>query len=252
MSSKVLIPRDIAGVEKSLGALGKLISAQEWERAAIVAAFVMVTPNGKGLDGHMSAQDFAALGIVGLTTDKTVRHYFEAWTKNVGRERPVPGETVDLTGLPTFQANETVGAPGGMTPERRDALMKAGQDAGMKAGSKVVDIAANPKSMRLAIINDDKTAEEARLALQARDIGARTGIDMGKAMTANPAEGPWSPMWVTTERRVMDAISALSRHASEHPDEAQQVVDTLDAITDYIATRRALIVGVPDDISSLT
>jgi len=260
MSSQVLIPRTIAEVEKSLGALGRLISAQEWERAAIVATFAEEGRPGRPAAGEnggnppfISYRAFAAKGIVGLTNHETVKHYVTCWLSQ--RDRPTPGEVVDLTGLPTFPPNLTVGAgpgdKGGMTPERRDGLMAAGVEAGMKAGSKVVDIAANPKSMALAIINDDATAEAARLALQARDLGKRTGVDMGAALTAKPSEGPWSPVYTQVQHSCVNSIGRLGAHADAHPDELPQVLSALDAIIEYATSMRDQIAGVPDDISSL-
>lgn len=39
---------------------------------------------------HLSPREFAALGIAGLKSKNTVRHYIRAWESS-GLERPVPG-----------------------------------------------------------------------------------------------------------------------------------------------------------------
>lgn len=120
---KVQIPASIDEAISTLGGVDALLTAKEWERAAIVAAFVSLTPNGKGLDGQMSGQEFAGLGIKGLSSDKTVRHYVEAWVSS-GLPKPRPGEKVDL---PTSEfpsrktkAQDVAGQPGAVAKALED------------------------------------------------------------------------------------------------------------------------------------
>ena len=82
------------------------ITASEWHRAAIIAAYVTLSKSRAHLshvnsDMRMSATQFAALGIVGLSTPRTVRKYARAWaTLNIGR--PIPGESVEIEKTPAW------------------------------------------------------------------------------------------------------------------------------------------------------
>lgn len=84
---KVTIPATVAEAADALGAIDRLLTSRAWERAAIVAAFV--TPSG------LTADEFAALGIRGLTTPATVRLYVERWLA-LGLGCPQPGEVLAL------------------------------------------------------------------------------------------------------------------------------------------------------------
>lgn len=77
----------------------RLLMATDWEKAAIVAAFVEVVEHGGDRTSKrtfaLAPKEFAALGIAGLKSDNTVRRYVEAW-QSTGLPRPHPGDTVDL------------------------------------------------------------------------------------------------------------------------------------------------------------
>jgi hypothetical protein len=66
-----------------------LLTAAEWHRAAIIAAFV---------DNPDTANEFAALGITGLKTKETVMLYATRWIETHG-SRPEPGSEVILPTL---------------------------------------------------------------------------------------------------------------------------------------------------------
>lgn len=103
------VPEDTFSVptRDQLDGLSRLLLASDWEKAAIVAAFVEVdTGQGSRRDLASSSQvpplsdrEFAALGIVGLKSKDTVRKYVRAWMQHVGT-RPVPGEPVALPRVP--------------------------------------------------------------------------------------------------------------------------------------------------------
>lgn len=102
--SKVHIPATIEEAQSTLEGLGALLTAKEWERAAIVYAFTEERREGRPskltTSGEfLSIAEFAALGIAGLKSDTTVRDYRKAWQSAVddGYARPVvPGQGVDL------------------------------------------------------------------------------------------------------------------------------------------------------------
>src|SRR5262245_2691485 len=166
------IPATAEAAVTELGSLGRLINAKKWERAALVAALVG-PPTGSGGDhgGNQhgnwqtgnsrfayTVKTLCELGIVGMKTDKTVAHHRDVWC----RQRPVPalGESIDLAGLPEWPGipEEELAQRSGMTPERKEALLEAGREAGMPTGAKVVDVAANPKALEAAIMADAETA----------------------------------------------------------------------------------------------
>lgn len=82
-----------------LQGMARLLTATDWERAAIVAAFVEVGEHGGDRTSKrtsaLAPKEFAALGIAGLRSDNTVRRYADAW-RSTGLPRPTPGEPVTL------------------------------------------------------------------------------------------------------------------------------------------------------------
>ena len=113
MGDKVRIPRTINAAEKRLTEIGGLVTATEWERAAIVSAYVL-PQQGKRTDtsdssvGSLTVEQFAALGLHGLKSHVTVRAYVRAWLDIVDedgnvvgqRERPRPGTMVEVPSDP--------------------------------------------------------------------------------------------------------------------------------------------------------
>ena len=94
----ITIPGTIKEATAALGGLGRLLTAKEWERAAIVYAFTEPGEGGRGKTtgktGRFSCSAFARLGIAGLRDEETVAWVRQAWQEAAGPVRP--GETVDL------------------------------------------------------------------------------------------------------------------------------------------------------------
>lgn len=107
--TKITIPASIEEATDRLTGLERLLTATEWEKAAIVAAFVTTSEQGKGgaakASSSLSPIQFAALGITGLKSKDTVRRYAEAWEKS-GKPKPRPGVQVTL---PTVDFTEIAG-----------------------------------------------------------------------------------------------------------------------------------------------
>jgi hypothetical protein len=103
------IPSTISAAQSRLTAIGSLLQATEWEKAAIVAAFVTVAdregrPSREtATSSSLSPTQFAALGITGLKSKDTVRRYHDAWMDHSGYERPEPGMEIP-TDLPEWGA----------------------------------------------------------------------------------------------------------------------------------------------------
>ena len=95
----VVIPATIAQAKKSLNGIDSLLTATEWERAAIVYAHTTDEVTGRGKRGTstaLSARAFAELGIKGLASDRTVRNYRQAWKDGGGKADIKPGDKVTL------------------------------------------------------------------------------------------------------------------------------------------------------------
>ncbi len=128
------IPKTIKSAEAKLTKLDGIVSASQWERAAIVYAF---TEEGEvGGDpttaakvrsdlGVMSFREFAALGIVGLKSKNTVLKYHEAWQSAIddGEALPIaPGDAFNEPELDFPPAVRTSRQAGASVPRTSDAL----------------------------------------------------------------------------------------------------------------------------------
>jgi len=142
-----------------LEGMSRLLLASDWERSAIVAAFVEEAEFGSNQhqgasSSTLSPQRFAALGIAGLKSKDTVRRYLRAWTSTVGA-RPTPGEVTELPRIPFPTTRERDGeAPPVADPT---SLPKP-----------------KPKALRISIESPGKAVSEAIAALggygEARDF----------------------------------------------------------------------------------
>lgn len=99
-SITVAIPATIEDAVGALNGIDALLTAKGWERAAIVYAF---TEDRQGqrtsrssTGGRLGINEFAALKIAGLTTDKTVAHYRNCWIEGGGDPNIGAGDTVEL------------------------------------------------------------------------------------------------------------------------------------------------------------
>jgi hypothetical protein len=190
----VHIPDSLDEAVTELGAIGKIVTAREWERAAILATYVEPgegqgarTSRTTAQGGLVSARAFARHGIHGLRSENTVLRYVQNWLDE--RPRPTPGETVDLDGLPDWPPDHENPARNITGEERRDRLIKQAEADGTGA-SKVLDIASNPKAMAAAIKGDPDVEAAARAALDQADAARRArlrpppGTPEGKAAQA--------------------------------------------------------------------
>jgi hypothetical protein len=129
--TSVRIPQEHE-LRSRLSGLGVLLTARKWERAAIVYAFTEVGEVGRGrwykpMPPKMHIRDFAAKGYAGLTTNKSVSRYREAWVTaiNNGWAVPVaPGMAVLLPEQPfpawPYGNTENMFPGGEVTVEVRD------------------------------------------------------------------------------------------------------------------------------------
>ena len=109
MTAAIYIPASIEDAITALAGIGQLLTAKQWERAAIVYAFTEPGTGGPRTGGNtpqLSIREFADLGITGLRDKGQVREYRKAWESaaaEVGNEdmlRIEPGDAVDMPDLP--------------------------------------------------------------------------------------------------------------------------------------------------------
>lgn len=105
----VRIPASLDEAVRNLNGLAALLTAKQWERAAVVYAFTE-PGNGQGArqplslsPQRLSMAAFAELGIAGLRDRRRVSAYRAAWQSAIdqgGATEVHPGDAVDLPGLP--------------------------------------------------------------------------------------------------------------------------------------------------------
>lgn len=101
-TARIHIPASIDEAVARLEPLGRLLTAKEWERAAIVFAHTEPQQGRRNLGDNspkLSIADFAALGIVGLKSRDSVRFYHQRWAEamKLGHAgNAVPGGKVKL------------------------------------------------------------------------------------------------------------------------------------------------------------
>jgi len=97
-----MIPPTWTAAKQALGNLEGLVTAKEWERAAIVWAF---TEPGRGgprtsrQSVKLSVKEFSEQGISGLRSQDTVRFYRSQWDRamrDAGARAAEPGKTLTL------------------------------------------------------------------------------------------------------------------------------------------------------------
>ena len=98
-STTVAIPATIEEAVGALNGIDALLTAKGWERAAIVYAFTADQQGTQGdqkkVSDRLGINEFANLGITGLTSAPTVRIYRNAWAEH-GEPDIQPGDTVTL------------------------------------------------------------------------------------------------------------------------------------------------------------
>ncbi|MGW0245081.1 hypothetical protein ACWDYH_00425 [Nocardia goodfellowii] len=84
VSNLMNIPEDLESAVLGLKDLGELVTAAEWQRAALVFAFTYEgRPGGRSTGQEcavaLTMDEFSKLGLVGLSSRTTVRRYRQAW-----------------------------------------------------------------------------------------------------------------------------------------------------------------------------
>ena len=184
MQSRVHIPATIEAAKTALGAVGALLTAKNWERAAIVYAFTKPRP-GQRTSGDMpeglTFRAFAALGIAGLTDEHTVGDYHKAWSDAIsdGKASEVkPGDTIILPDL-TWPPGQTSTRGSHGTEAEARAYITRNPQVVVEAVKAVPAVA---EAVTTAIVDDNELSNTVARKSFAKSIGAK---DSGRFATPN-------------------------------------------------------------------
>jgi hypothetical protein len=187
----IKIPKSIETAQEQLASLDGLITAKQWDRAAIVWAFTYEGTNrfdsGTELDRY-SVTAFAGRGIKGLASKTSVIAYRKAWRdamEMIGVPDVKPGETVETPAL-TFPP-VSLEDPRYRKVANREAIEAQAQEDGTST-SKALDIAKNKPAMAAAIKASPEVAKAAEEALTTR-AAANLEKSYPIVRKAKPAEG---------------------------------------------------------------
>jgi hypothetical protein len=248
----VKIPRTVSSAERRLAELGELATATEWERAAIVAAFVdpghghggrTETADNRGLE---SATTFAERGIVGLRHHETVAIYARAWLNitdvdgNVigSRDRPIPGRSITLPDEkwpPTRQGTDGYSSPEGAARTVSKIIEKHGS-APVRAA-----VAKLPREQRAQVESDiiESAVEnigapfETPPPVPGEDRPLRTGFAVTEACDHY-------------ERAAHELLSVLQRHTPLEDPVADRAVDRVLDLSDRVSAAIRVALGLQE------
>lgn len=193
MTEEIRIPRTLNAAVGALNGIESLLTARNWERAAIVWAFTYEgkpgprTEIGKEVD-RSTITDFAGLGIKGLASKPSVIAYRSAWKQameEVGAKDVRPGQMVELPDLP-FPPVVSENDPRYQAITDRDAI-RAQAEADGTGPAKALDIAKNKPAMEAAIVASPAVAAAAERALARRPITEKEAeVTLERVARAHP------------------------------------------------------------------
>lgn len=200
------VPSSLEGATESLATLDGLVTASEWQRAAIVFAFtrgdLAGRPRKSDQNLPLSIAEFAAAQIKGLSSRESVRRYRTAWQEAMKQGHAsdiTPGQIVSLPDLTFPPHNELAASP------RRDALDVAADADGVSRKA-THQVATHLTALAAAIKADDKVAAAAMKALDDRYENAAKPIPR----PATTGEAPISLVYEFRRlHRSVDAIIQL-------------------------------------------
>lgn len=271
---KVTIPATIAEAQNGLNALGRIITARQWERAAIVAAYVQPDYGHGGRSETRtsasleSAVAFAARGIVGLRSDHTVARYVNAWLAE--RPRPQPGDVVNLDGLdewpPESSTEDAVKRNSKATGKALadpDFARKVIETMGDDGRSTVVDAAAayDPKLIAAAIEGSEDVADavvaDPNAHLEVIKASSRRHAD-GSSLPEPSVPEPFARLltYLHVHALVADADAMRQLVVKEfgsayvwRPGEREAVIERLDHVTAAVSDVLAVLTADVSDES---
>jgi hypothetical protein len=233
------VPETWADAERALGDIDGLLTAHQWDRAAIVYAF---THEGKAGNPNLTKTrqigtitEFANRGLKGLSTRDTVRAYRKAWKiaiEKVGAPNLSPGDRYTAPDLP-FPPWSTIdtGTYGSVTDSEEIRMQAEADGTGV---GKALDVAKNLKAMEAAIIASPKVARAAEQALTRRLDQTDPKVREVKATTAETVWGV-----VADLQRLQRATNLLVEHLQQDADNLSP--DVKEMCLSYVKKSRAAL-----------
>jgi hypothetical protein len=165
---KFKLPARAATADRYMSKLGEMAITTGWKRGALVAAQVHLAEHGgdrsktnSGLDGKVSPKEYAAKGIVGMTSPETVRHHCRAYLLAVEAGVATPaalGKEVVIQSAADwddYYALAKKGGGGGKTGTSTDTLIRRLENATKDDYTELLDRLDDLKSVedidRLAV-----------------------------------------------------------------------------------------------------
>lgn len=158
------IPKTLEQATTRLTSLGEIVTASEWERAAIVYAFTEAPGQGKRTDLStsrevLSFEQFAKLKIHGLRSRDTVKLYRDRWTEAIElTKRKRNGRVYPVSPGDPFIAPDLEWPPSGHTTGSFDKQL-AGKSVEQKA--EIVDQLLSDEKVAQAYVEEPQEPEKA-------------------------------------------------------------------------------------------
>jgi hypothetical protein len=161
------IPSTLDEACERLASIEGIMTARNWERAAIVSAFTTNNPVAENRH-KIGFRQFAERGLSGLSNHETVKRYHDAWQSAIseGKAKPVsPGEPVEV---PDMEWPPRNGHLNEITDvDQREAIEREAEAAGTSA-DQVARVRKSGAAIVAAIKADPRIAEMADRALDER------------------------------------------------------------------------------------
>lgn len=245
--TQIQIPQTIEEARANLNGLGALLTAKQWERAAIVYAFTAddVKANQYARSTSttgMTPREFAKLGIVGLQSDASVRDYRKAWQSAMedGAAEAKPGEAVELPSLPwkdhfgesTREVQQRVARSYVLDPEKLTDLLRDQTVREVMVQVIADDPQAVSEIMRLVRAAVGQAVREVATP-RARDYDALIVQALDALMASLQAEkrGDWSPSPISAA-----LLHFIARLLTERSEPAESSTSLFDEIHAYLKT----------------
>lgn len=249
MTQKTIhIPATVEEATAQLGGLGRLLTAKQWERAAIVYAFTEPGENrfSAGKSGRYTLAAFARLNIAGLRDEETVAWMRNAWQEAVddGATPAKPDVAVELPAREFPKHPRTRSAFDGFAAQIRknpEAISELVRDDPALIAA-VAEQVADHIGLRSAVNEKQRTQQETvREAVyeethERRDYSAdlRSGVNRLMPVLHAMRAGKWQPD--VMEQTLISFLAQLFTEIVEGNADSTDVINEIEA---YLGAARA-------------